>query len=184
MRKPTFCICENKDADQLHSDCAADRRLCFRYKDRKNPSTFLNRNIKSLAIFCSCTAWYMSNQVGNQSVCFLTSWLKCSLYCRLNMKALLVLCLAVSLTAVAATHSHQSSAHRHKSSAHRHQSKAHSHQTSAYRHQSSRQRSTHTNQSSAARSFLLYVREKMANVGIEITEIRDKIDDCCNQAGQ
>ena len=100
------------------------------------------------------------------------------------MKALLVLCLAVSLTAVAATHSHQSSAHRHKSSAHRHQSSAHSHQPSAHRHQSSRQRNTHMNQSSAARSFLLYVREKMANVGFEITEIRDKIDDCCNQAGQ
>ena len=31
MRKPAFCICENKDADQLHSNCAADNRLCFRY---------------------------------------------------------------------------------------------------------------------------------------------------------
>ena len=27
MRKPAFCICENKDAD-------ADRRLCFRYTDK------------------------------------------------------------------------------------------------------------------------------------------------------
>ena len=26
-----FCICENKDADQLRSNCAADQRLCFRY---------------------------------------------------------------------------------------------------------------------------------------------------------
>ena len=24
-------ICENKDADQLRSNCAADQRLCFRY---------------------------------------------------------------------------------------------------------------------------------------------------------
>ena len=31
MRKPAFCICENKDADQLRSYCAADQRLCFRY---------------------------------------------------------------------------------------------------------------------------------------------------------
>ena len=31
MRKPFFCICENKDTDQLHSNCAADQRLCFRY---------------------------------------------------------------------------------------------------------------------------------------------------------
>ena len=31
MRKPDFCICENKEADQLHRDCAADQRLCFFY---------------------------------------------------------------------------------------------------------------------------------------------------------
>ena len=29
MRKPAFSICENKDADQLRSYCAADQRLCF-----------------------------------------------------------------------------------------------------------------------------------------------------------
>ena len=27
MRKPTICICENKDADQLHSNCEADQGL-------------------------------------------------------------------------------------------------------------------------------------------------------------
>ena len=26
---------------------------------------FLNRNLKPLAIFCSCTAWFVSDQVGN-----------------------------------------------------------------------------------------------------------------------
>ena len=31
--KPAFCICENKDADQLHGNRAADQRLCFRYID-------------------------------------------------------------------------------------------------------------------------------------------------------
>ena len=33
MRKPAFCICENKDADQLHgnSNHAADQHLCFRF---------------------------------------------------------------------------------------------------------------------------------------------------------
>ena len=30
MRKPAFCIHENKDVDQLLSNCAADQRLCFR----------------------------------------------------------------------------------------------------------------------------------------------------------
>ena len=37
MRKPAFCICENKDADQLRIKCAADQRLCFRYTDIKIP---------------------------------------------------------------------------------------------------------------------------------------------------
>ena len=37
MRKSFFCICENKDADQLRSNCAADQRLCFRYTDSTIP---------------------------------------------------------------------------------------------------------------------------------------------------
>ena len=37
MRNRAFCICENKDADQLRSNCAADQRLCFRYTDSTIP---------------------------------------------------------------------------------------------------------------------------------------------------
>ena len=37
MRKPTFCICENKGADQLCSNCTADQHLCFRYIDSTIP---------------------------------------------------------------------------------------------------------------------------------------------------
>ena len=37
MRKPAFCICENKDADQLHGNCKADQRLYFRYIDSSIP---------------------------------------------------------------------------------------------------------------------------------------------------
>ena len=33
MRKPDFCICENKGADQLCGNRKADQRLCFRYTD-------------------------------------------------------------------------------------------------------------------------------------------------------
>ena len=33
MRKPAFCICEKKDADQLRGNREADQRLCFRYTD-------------------------------------------------------------------------------------------------------------------------------------------------------
>ena len=37
MRKPMFCICENKDTDQLCGNRKADQRLCFRYLDRTIP---------------------------------------------------------------------------------------------------------------------------------------------------
>ena len=37
MGKPTICIGENKDADQLHGNCEADQRLCFRYSDSTIP---------------------------------------------------------------------------------------------------------------------------------------------------
>ena len=37
VRKPDFCICENKDADQLRGDREADQRLCFRYTDSTIP---------------------------------------------------------------------------------------------------------------------------------------------------
>ena len=37
MRKPAFCICENKDADQLCGNREADQRLCFRYIDSTIP---------------------------------------------------------------------------------------------------------------------------------------------------
>ena len=37
MRKPAFCIRENKDADQLHGNREADQRLCFHYIDSTIP---------------------------------------------------------------------------------------------------------------------------------------------------
>ena len=37
IRKPTICLCENKDADQLCSNCTADQRLCFHYTDNTIP---------------------------------------------------------------------------------------------------------------------------------------------------
>ena len=52
VRKTAFCICENKDADQL-------------------------RNFRPLAILCGCTACFVSDQVGNQNVGFLMTRLIC-----------------------------------------------------------------------------------------------------------
>ena len=37
MRKPDFCKCENKDADQLRGNREADQRLCFCYTDSTIP---------------------------------------------------------------------------------------------------------------------------------------------------
>ena len=36
VRKPDFCICENKDADQLCGYREANQRLCFRYIDSQS----------------------------------------------------------------------------------------------------------------------------------------------------
>ena len=59
MRKPAFCICENKGADQLRSNCTADQHLCFRYIDSVIPI----RNFQPLAIFCGCTVRFVSDLV-------------------------------------------------------------------------------------------------------------------------
>ena len=37
VRKPDFCLCENKGADQLRGNREADQRLCFRYTDSTFP---------------------------------------------------------------------------------------------------------------------------------------------------
>ena len=37
VRKRDYCLCENKGADQLCSNCEADQRLCFRYWDSTIP---------------------------------------------------------------------------------------------------------------------------------------------------
>ena len=46
MRKPDFCLCENKGADQLRSNCEAVKRLCFHYSDSTVP-LFLNTNFQA-----------------------------------------------------------------------------------------------------------------------------------------
>ena len=37
VRKPAFCICKNKDVDQLHGNREADQHLCFCYIDSAIP---------------------------------------------------------------------------------------------------------------------------------------------------
>ena len=47
MRKLDFCICENKNADQLYGNHKADQRLCFLYIDSTTP-IFSKSEISSL----------------------------------------------------------------------------------------------------------------------------------------
>ena len=65
MRKPTFCICENKDADQLRGNREADQRLCFPYTDCTIPLLPIYKNFKLLPIFAGCTAPFVLDLVGN-----------------------------------------------------------------------------------------------------------------------
>ena len=64
MRKPAFCTCENKDADQLRGNREADQRLYFRYIDSTLPLLPIYEML-SLYIVCSCTARFVSDLVGN-----------------------------------------------------------------------------------------------------------------------
>ena len=65
MRKPAFCICENKDADQLRGNREADQRLCFRYMDSAIPLLSKFENFTPLAVFCGCAARFVWDLVGN-----------------------------------------------------------------------------------------------------------------------
>ena len=62
MRKPAFCISENKDADQLCGDRTADQRLCFRYTGSAIPllpkSGISSLKPYSVAVLSSlCLTW-------------------------------------------------------------------------------------------------------------------------------
>ena len=73
MRKPDFCICENKDADQLRGNREADQRLCFHHTDSTIP-LLPKSEISSqlpLAILCGCTAQFISDLFGNPKTGFL-----------------------------------------------------------------------------------------------------------------
>ena len=76
MRKPDFCICENKDADQLRGNREADQRLCFHHMESTIPLLSESKSFKPLAIFSDCTARFVSDLVGTPKTGFLTTRLK------------------------------------------------------------------------------------------------------------
>ena len=69
MRKPAFCICGNRDADQLRGYREADRRLCFRYTDSAVPllptSEIASLWPSSVAVRAGlCRAWSDTPKTG------------------------------------------------------------------------------------------------------------------------
>ena len=85
MRKPDFCLCENKGADQLRSNCEADQRLCFRYTD-STLSLLIKSEISSFYAASGtvhvglCQTWLETPKTG-----FLASRL--ILYCKHHNKS-------------------------------------------------------------------------------------------------
>ena len=63
MRKLAFCICENKGGDQLRSNHAADKPLCFRYIDSTIHLLSKSEILSLIAIFCSNTAQFVLDVV-------------------------------------------------------------------------------------------------------------------------
>ena len=72
MRKRDYCLCENKGADQLHSNCEADQRLCFRYMDSSIP--LLSKS--KISCLQPSSVLVKLGLVGNHIVGFSTRWLK------------------------------------------------------------------------------------------------------------
>ena len=77
VRKPTFRICENKDADQLHDQLRGKQRLCFCYLDSTIPLLpkwqriytrlpFWNPNIEN--VIYTAAVW------GKKAICTAAEW--------------------------------------------------------------------------------------------------------------
>ena len=69
MRKPAFCIWENKDADQLRGSSEADQRLCFRYTDSTIPllSKYEISSLKTSSVVVQpglCWTWSETPKTG------------------------------------------------------------------------------------------------------------------------
>ena len=78
VRKPDFCICEDKDADQLCGNRTTDQRLCFHYTDSTIPLLSKSKisSLKPYSVIAQpglCQTLSETPKTG-----FLTSRLKCS----------------------------------------------------------------------------------------------------------
>ena len=88
MRKPTICICENKDADQLRGNCEADQRLCFRYLDSTIPLVAKSKISSFWPSSVGVQPGLCQDLVRIHIVCFLVLRLICCNYPKVQRKKL------------------------------------------------------------------------------------------------
>ena len=85
MRKLTICICENKDADRLCSNCIADQRLFYHYTEITIPlliyevSSFLSASVTVQASLCQ--TWSESQIVGFSHAAAQMMWIEPATFC-------------------------------------------------------------------------------------------------------
>ena len=77
MGKPTICIGKNKGVDQLHSDCEADQRLCFRLTDSTIPLLLKSKISSFLPSSVTVQPGLCQTWLETQSVGFLMHRLNC-----------------------------------------------------------------------------------------------------------
>ena len=100
MRKPDFCICENKDADQLRGNAKLICAFVFAAQMVQSLLFLKIRNFKPLAILCGCTDWFVSDLVGNpedrfshvaaQIIVHVQTRLILPLYCLVSSRACMI----------------------------------------------------------------------------------------------
>ena len=64
VRKPEFCICEKKDADQLHGTAKLISAFVFATRIVQSLD-FQNTKLHASNHFCDCTARFASALIGN-----------------------------------------------------------------------------------------------------------------------
>ena len=76
MRKQDICLRENKDAEQLYSNCTNDQRLLFRYTDNKIIILLKSKKFKLLALSMTVQPGFCQTLSKTPMTGFLASRLK------------------------------------------------------------------------------------------------------------
>ena len=96
MRKPAFCTCKNKGADQLCSYCTGDQHLCFRYTDSTIPlqhifkiSSVLHSSVILYRLVCAGPGRNPKLLVFSCSGSYVTEIYRISMFiCRVHVESL------------------------------------------------------------------------------------------------